>query len=330
MANIMLSFIIPAYNSEKYIRYCLDSVFDQTNGNYEVIVINDGSTDNTQSILEEYIRIYKERIRVFSQKNQGISAARNKGVIEARGEYITFIDHDDQIEKNYVEDVISAINEGCYDVLTFGHDRIDALGNIIGRYPVSKNVEWARWGVCTVWLLVAKRSIYIENNIRFPVGLFNEDVPVSINVAYYSTNFGILNKILYHYRVYTGNTCSKIHSKFELSPNSRSNVFLELKRVEELVEQKKYKKLIIYNAIKFYYGILLVFFQNETKDNLLDEYNKYTEAICGFFPDYKKFPISIFYPRGELLKKRAAVFVSLWLDRVGLFKWFLLLVNRKL
>lgn len=317
MKKVALTFIIPAFNSVRYIRSCLDSIFNQTNDNYEVIIINDGSTDGTQKILEEYLLKYKNKLRVFQQENKGISAARNRGILESKGEYITFIDHDDWIENCYVEEVLNIIKRKRFDALVFGYETVDNKNRTITKYPVSKNIEWARWGICTVWLLVAKKSIYMENNIRFPVGLFNEDIPVSIKVAYYSKNFGILDKNLYHYRVYLGNTCSKIHTKYEQSPESRKNVFAELKNIMNLVENQKEKELITYNAVKFYYGLLLVYFKNESKENLLDEYKKYTDAICKFFPEYKKLSVSIFKPKGEPLKKRIAVFLSIWFDRLG-------------
>ena len=92
----MISVIIPVFNAEKYLRRCLDSVLSQTYENLEVILVDDGSTDNSGSICEEYAVIDK-RVRVFHQVNAGVSSARNQGISLVSGEYLTFLDADDYI-----------------------------------------------------------------------------------------------------------------------------------------------------------------------------------------------------------------------------------------
>ena len=97
-----ISIIVPVYNVEKYLKECLDSLINQTLEDIEIICINDGSTDNSLAILEEYQK-KDSRIKVFSQKNQGVSAARNLGIEKATGEYLTFLDSDDRLELNTCE-----------------------------------------------------------------------------------------------------------------------------------------------------------------------------------------------------------------------------------
>lgn len=326
----LITFIIPVYNAEKYLEACLTSVINQTVDDYDVVLINDGSTDNSQAIIDEFCSRYPQKIQSFYQKNQGISAARNRGIEVAKGEYITFIDNDDLIEKNYVEKASEKIKFSKCDMVIFGYNTITENGKVISTLPVSLDKEWARWGVCTVWLIVAKKSLFIDNEIRFPVGLFNEDIPVSIQLSFHAKRVETLPEILYHYRVYTGNTSSKIHSKFEMAPESRTNVFKVFKEIIDHIEDENIIWMIQYNAIKFYYGMLLAYFQRETKETLIDEYNKFTKAIKMYFPNYKKVKVYFFRPKGEPLKKRIAVKLSMLFDRMGLFKLFLLLVNRKL
>lgn len=330
MKDIFLSFIIPAYNSEKCLQECLNSILNQTNMDFEIIIVNDGSTDRTAEIILELQKQYPGVIRCFEQNNKGISAARNKGIVEARGKYIAFVDHDDLIESTYVEKVKKKIADDKFDMLVFGYDTINENGKRMKKLPVSPDVRWARWGVCTVWLIVAKRSLYVDKNIMFPEGLFNEDVPVAIQLSYFCQKFGILQEILYHYRVYKGNTSSMIHNKFEQAPESRKNVFRVLSEVADKVEEQTVKNLVTYNAIKFYYGILFVYFRNNTKKELLDEYDKYTSAIREYFPQYKQCKVFLRKPIGEPLVKRLAVWVSIKFDRLGMFKWLLLAVNRKI
>lgn len=330
MSKIKISFIIPVYNSEKYLEKCLCSIFNQTNKNFEIVLVNDGSTDGSQRIIDKFMEKYPKCIKVCFQENQGISAARNRGIDMAEGEYIAFIDNDDLIDKNYVEKVSAVIKKTKSDMIIFGYDTMDEFERKLSIFPVAKDKKWARWGVCTVWLIVAKRELYIKNNIRFPVGLFNEDMPVSIKLSYAAKKVETLDEILYHYRVYKGNTSSKIHSKFEEAPDSRRNVFREFRNIVDKLEDEQAIWMIKYNAVKFYYGMLLVYFQNETKEVLLNEYEKFTLAIKEFFPDYKETKVYLFSPKGESLKKRIAVVISAFFDRLGMFKWFLLLINKKL
>ena len=89
------SIIVPAYNVEKYIEKCIDSILNQSYKNYEVIVINDGSTDNTLNILNKK---YKDKVKIYSKENGGLSSARNYGVLKSSSKYILFVDSDDWLE----------------------------------------------------------------------------------------------------------------------------------------------------------------------------------------------------------------------------------------
>lgn len=102
----MVSVIIPAYNAEKYIDKCLISVLQQTYKDMEIIVVNDGSTDSTESIVKKYCD-EKQNIRLFSQKNQGVSAARNQGIANANGEFLFFIDADDYVDNDLLKELVN-------------------------------------------------------------------------------------------------------------------------------------------------------------------------------------------------------------------------------
>lgn len=104
-----LSIIIPLYNSEKFLIKCMDSFLNQsTKYAYEIILIDDGSTDKTSDMAQKYREEYPQIVRLISQKNQGISAARNAGIESARGRYIGFADHDDWVTEDYIEELLSA------------------------------------------------------------------------------------------------------------------------------------------------------------------------------------------------------------------------------
>ena len=101
-----ISIIIPIYDVESYLRKCLDSIIEQSFPYFELLLINDGSTDASAQICQEYVE-KDDRIRYFEKENGGVSSARNFGIKHSRGEYITFIDSDDWVEPNYLEIFIS-------------------------------------------------------------------------------------------------------------------------------------------------------------------------------------------------------------------------------
>ncbi len=123
----MVSVIIPVYNVEPYLRECMDSIVNQTLRDIEIICVNDGSTDGSLSILEEY-RANDPRIAVISQDNKGLSAARNRGLSQARGKYIYFVDSDDYVALDTLKDVARLAEDHHVDAAVFGFQPVSASG----------------------------------------------------------------------------------------------------------------------------------------------------------------------------------------------------------
>lgn len=119
MMNKLISIIMPVYNAEKYLNRSIKSIMNQTYNNIEIILVNDGSTDNSLEICTSYQEKDK-RIKLINQENKGVSFARNKGIDEATGDYIMFIDSDDYIEKNMIEDMVAKITKDDIDLVISG------------------------------------------------------------------------------------------------------------------------------------------------------------------------------------------------------------------
>lgn len=115
MYNELISVIVPIYNVENYLRRCIDSILSQTYSNLEILLIDDGSTDNCPDICDEYAKIDK-RIKVFHQENSGLSGARNTGIKNFSGDYVTFIDSDDYFHPLFLEYLYCALNEGNHNI----------------------------------------------------------------------------------------------------------------------------------------------------------------------------------------------------------------------
>ena len=126
MEKIKVSVIIPVYNTENYLRACLDSVVNQTLRDIEIICVNDGSTDNSLSILKEYAQ-KDSRIVLINQKNAGVSVARNNAIAVAKGEYLAFLDSDDWFEPDAVETAYFKISQDKTDVVIFAQKIIRKL-----------------------------------------------------------------------------------------------------------------------------------------------------------------------------------------------------------
>ncbi|MDC1292414.1 glycosyltransferase [Amylibacter sp.] len=188
-----ISIIVPIYNSERWLRKCIESLISQSWKNLEIILINDGSTDASTEICQYYAGL-DERIVYISQLNQGMSVARNTGFDVATGDYVYFLDSDDYVAKNLVESCMKLIIKERYDILTFDTMLSDS-GENSARYarniPANKllqasellnlNIEKQEWRP-TVWLYVYKRSFLLNEKIRFIEGIMYEDNEFSYRV----------------------------------------------------------------------------------------------------------------------------------------------------
>ena len=210
----MISIIIPVYKVENYLRQCLDSVLAQTYTDFEVICVNDGSPDGCLQILLEYQKRDK-RIKVFSQENQGLSAARNTGLDHARGEYIAFVDSDDIIDPTFLSELITHMDgDDTVDCAEVGlkHFKDEAelsnykqrnwlnrfCFNRAGILPVMPSVFPKVFGAC--WNKLYRRSIIDEFHLRFLVGLIHEDKYFTYAYLSHCKNVAEVGKKLYLWR----------------------------------------------------------------------------------------------------------------------------------
>lgn len=219
----MFSIIIPVYNVEKYLRQCLDSVFRQSFSDYEVICIEDCSTDSSLAILKDYAAEHQMQILV-NDKNRGLSYARNRGLEAAEGEYILFLDSDDYISEKLLEILAEELQKEDYDFLTFDskifYDR-DVKHKLAyeltrkNQYPEVYEgqelyIRQLRQGDYepTVWQYCYSRQFLEENALRFIVGRYNEDEPFSFYAFMKARRVRVLSAVLHYYRIRNGSIMS--------------------------------------------------------------------------------------------------------------------------
>ena len=245
------SIIIPVYNVEKYIKKCLDSVFNQTFKDYEVIVVNDGSKDNSIDVVKKY------DVKLINQENMGLSAARNTGVEQATGEYILFLDSDDYIDKDLLEELNKSIEENNPDLVRFQirevYENSEQLKDyneesftnksgveafeIISRYHFVENA----------WCYAIKRSYYEKEKFSFKKGTIHEDFGLTPLVIIKANTVNSISYIGYNYLQRTGSIMNNDdYEKTKKKVNDMYNHYLYL--IEEInkttIDSKTFKSFI--------------------------------------------------------------------------------------
>lgn len=273
----LISIIIPVYNCKDYLKRCLDSVFAQDYKNYEVICIDDGSTDNSAQIAKEY------DVRYYYQENGGQAVARNKGIELAKGEWLCFVDSDDAIEPNYLSKMYEATSNDI-DIVVCRIKRINEDGSynvdVIKKLGIINNKE----ALVTVNLgptnklirkEVIKDSRFAGDKLRF------EDVLFTTELLTNSRQINIIDDVLYDYYIRENSTMRKFD-------NTLNDIFIILDKLINKPFYKDYKDEIDYIVFKnglFGHLSRIIYFDNKTINNELKKADDYIKKNVS---DYKK------------------------------------------
>ena len=220
--EVYVSIIVPVYNTQAYLKECLDSLINQTLKEIEIIIINDGSTDNSINIIKEYEE-KDNRIKLIDKENEGQSATRNKGLEQASGEYVAFVDSDDYIDLNMYENLYDSARKNKADLVICDYSNIKngkilnekvmklknesiVLNDISVSYYILKYIRGYKHGH-EVWNRLYRRDLLINNNIRFLVNRMN-GLPEIGEDLYFNLKYSLfMNKVisipspLYKYRI---------------------------------------------------------------------------------------------------------------------------------
>ncbi len=195
-----VSVIVPIYNVEKYLEKCINSLLSQTLEDIQIILVNDGSKDNSGNIAKEYEKNNKDRVIYVEKENGGLSDARNYGLKYATGDFVAFLDSDDYIEKNAYEEMYNkAIEENadyveCDFIWEFPNKiRVDK------QYPYKNKKEMLSFVRVVAWNKLIKRQLITDNNLEFPKGLRYEDVEFTYKLIPFINKFAYVDKPFIHY-----------------------------------------------------------------------------------------------------------------------------------
>lgn len=304
-----VSIIIPAYNASKYIKRCIASLLNQTYKNIEIIVVNDGSTDNTLEMAKQF------DITVLDKENGGVSSARNMGLKIATGDYICFVDADDYVEKNYIESVINVIKENNYDIIETPLLFEASFKNKIAYYTEYKiegerklnlfdqeyfNNE-LRYVIGVFYKKEIIRDIYFDENVRcYEDGMFNLKAKLNSKTYYFYP------KCFYHYVQYL-NSLSKTISDKHL------DYIIVMEKISELFKENKYLGDYVETIFKNNVIALILFKLPYFKQDKYKHKKELVEALKKYAPKYsRKHKITLFVLNGYIL-------ISIWFFIIQFF-----------
>lgn len=270
-----ISIIISVYNLEQYISDCLDSLVEQDFDDYEIILVNDGSTDGSEEICKKYLS--NTKVTYYNKSNGGASSARNFGLQKAIGDYIIFMDGDDYWDDNNALKALDAKIQVEPDIIIYGcKDRNEATGELIisrGNYDVEKLERYKKNELIeelvkekqfpgAAWIVCAKRELLINNEIAFKEGIKAEDIDWVYSVLLFSKKIAFLDRTFYIYR-----KNRKDSATFSFDHKSISGILYTIQKWMPKIKENPDLKYLYYN-LNFHFLLLVIFAKSFNSDEI--------------------------------------------------------------
>ena len=283
-----VSVIVPVYNVEEYLSKCLSSLVEQTLKDIEIIVINDGSPDDSQIIIDEYQKRFPN-MRVYKKDNSGLSDTRNVGIKYATGEYIAFVDSDDSVRSDMYLKMYEKAKSGDFDIVAgdvkyvyYDHEMILTTDPKEDTYDIRKAFINLYPAVCTK---IFKRDILVNNNIYFKSGVWYEDVEFMYRLLPYIKKIGVIHEPFYEYLQREKSITSTVSPKiYDYIHNM--NGILDYYREKGLYE--KYKNELEYAYVRYIYATFIKTCLGYDKTNYLKAVNDAIKNVKEHFPKYRR------------------------------------------
>lgn len=319
--NSKVSVIVAVFNEEKYLHKCIQSVLNQTYVNFELILVNDGSTDGSKEIIEEYVKQFPNKVKHIEKKNGGLSSARNCGMQIMSGEFVTFLDADDYIDCKYLEILVRTAEQCDCDVVCSGQYKVDESGNI-AKAILFPAIE----GKCLTRRLNISGKVYRteylkEWDIHFPEGKTYEDNSFNLQALFLSNSNYFLEYAGYYQVVHEGSITSK-PIQIETLPLGEWKYCIE--KILRHCTNIENKELFEFTVISFFTYFLLIrnrkreYLSNcsqKNERNNAEEIAEYFQGIIReYFPEARKNRFASLWKYKELpFSQRAGVKAFAWL-----------------
>ena len=290
MNKCKLSIIVPVYGVEKYIDKCLNSLVKQSLKEIEIIVVNDGTKDNSQKIIDKYVKEYPDKIKSYIKENGGQGSARNYGLEKANGEYIGYVDSDDFVEKDMYKKLYNKAKKNNYDIVVCGNYNVSEdyqnknIDAFINNY--NTDLENIFFGKMAVWNKIYKRDILIKNKLEFKEKVWYEDLAFTLKAIMNSNTFAFIDEPLYDYLIREGSTMN--------NSNVQRNLEI-LDAFDDILSYIKHnKKEEYFDKVEFlaidhiYISAIVRVLKAEADDKVKREtINKLIDYMNKKFPNYK-------------------------------------------
>lgn len=254
MNKYKLSVIVPVYMVEKYVAKCIDSIINQSYTNLEIILVDDGSKDNSGRICDDY-KEKDDRIIVIHKDNGGLSSARNIGIENATGQLITFVDSDDYIKCNMYDMMIDCLCKNNLDVICCNYESDSTSKNEKNEsaFKVLKHIDAVARLLdedgyrCYSWNKIYKKELF--DNVKFPEGLFYEDIITNYKLFLKANRIGYVNAKLYVYNYRVGSITSEMFNE------KKYDLFFAINELssDAKTRDKKMYKMLLPGCVRYYF-----------------------------------------------------------------------------
>ena len=290
MNKCKLSIIVPVYGVEKYIDKCLDSLVKQSLKEIEIIVVNDGTKDNSQKIIDKYVKKYPEKIKSYIKENGGQGSARNYGLEKANGEYIGYVDSDDFIEKDMYKKLYNKAKENNYDIVVCGNYNVSEdyqnknIDAFINNY--NTDLENIFFGKMAVWNKIYKRDILIKNKLEFKEKVWYEDLAFTLKAIMNSNTFAFIDEPLYDYLIREGSTMNNSNVQRNLEILDAFNDILSY--IQHNKKEEYFNKIEFLAIDHIYISAIVRVLKADSDKNIKKEtIEKLINYMNKNFPNYK-------------------------------------------
>ena len=309
-----VSVIVPVYNVEKYLNKSLDSLVNQSLTDIEIILVNDGSTDNSLNIIKDYYKKYNNIIKYYTKENGGMSDARNYGMQKAKGEYISFVDSDDYIEHNMLYKMYNKAKEGNYDIVFCNTNIVYPDKTILKESELKEDKKSLTLAdkndlilncYPVVWNKIYKKSfldtVTFESDGLFKKGVWFEDVRMLYKMIPYVTSCGYVNEYFYNY----------IQHPKSITYTYSKRLYDVLENLDNIIDFYKsnnlyndYKNVLEYIYVNYYFATFIKRLSKSKDKNIFNKgYITVKNKVNSTFPNYKENKyINKFSPKSLYLK----------------------------
>ncbi len=312
-----VSIIIPVYNAENTIGKCVDSVLRNSFKDWELVLIDDGSKDNSWHIMQEYAEKYSEKIRIFTQENSGVAIARNRGIGYAQGEYVAFIDNDDYVDEDHLAKFVEEIEKYDCDMVIGGYRRTTEEKTLFEMKL--QNTEWSKYMIMAPWAKIYRRDFLLQNKLEFLDNNIGEDVYFNLAAVNLTNKILIIDYCGYNWFYNTESVSNAKQKKI----SNKLNVMKVLEgchaRLREIGAENK--KLNEFYFVRYAIWYLLFAGRQSSYGELLAEFETAFTWLKNNYPTFAKNEnISLFRPKGETLRNKVAVYFFMLFYRFGAAK----------